>query len=102
MYTKDNGEIRRGITMEVFDADAGAAMEQVAKGFAAGGYKPARDAKSDNKGRIVRSFAKKGQPSLFVQVSPASARKPENADARSSVWISWQVSPAPRRKAKAG
>lgn len=90
LYTKDNGETRRGLVLEFTQGTPEATAQTLVAGFAKAGYKPRSPLKPGDE-RIKFILAKKRSVPFYVEVRPAGARKTTVEGAAGTIWISWLV-----------
>lgn len=90
IYTKKDGEVRRGVMLEYLQGDADSALSAVAKAFGDMGYLSKGPPSTDGIGQIRQQFQKDGK-GLFLGVSPEPGKSPANPEAKGTIWISWQL-----------
>lgn len=97
VYTLESGETRRGFSLRYTDGDAPSAMESVQRAFTAAGYRATGEASIDASGQHKQNFAKRGQPTPFVGVSPPPSGATASPESPGKIWISWRLSEAEPR-----
>lgn len=97
IFTKRNGETRRAVTVEYLTGSQVDAQQGVTAAMAALGYAP-KDGKAARKnGVIQQAYASEGKKSFWVVIKPSAGKRPSNPDAKGTIAISWQLSPAPKQ-----
>lgn len=89
IFTNKKGKLRRRVTMELLEGQAGAAFESASQSLVAGGYKPKGVAKGDLTARSSQTFTQKGKPSIVLVSNVNVGAKPANPDALGLVSLEW-------------
>jgi len=99
IVTKRNGEIRRAVTLEYLTGSEADARQSVDVAMAAAGYAPKASQGEHKLGVIRQAYASEGKKSFWVVISPTAGKHPSNPEAKGTIAISWQLSPAQKQKA---
>lgn len=91
LYTKNNGETRRGLVLEFPHGSAESIAQTLVADFAKAGYKPRRAPATESDGRVKITLTKKRAVPFYVEVRPTGERKTSVEGAAGTIWISWLV-----------
>jgi len=86
VYASDGGKLRRGLSLEYTQGEAGAIWDAIMGSMQAAGYVPVAAPAS---GEYKATFAKSGRPGIYIAVTPDPGSNPTGADVKGSIWMSW-------------
>ncbi|HLU07584.1 MAG TPA: hypothetical protein VKZ91_13585 [Woeseiaceae bacterium] len=99
IFTKRSGETRRAVTVEYLTGSQIEAQQAVIAAMAAVGYAPKAGKGARKNGVLRQAYTSEGRKSFWVVISPSAGKRPSNPEAKGTIAISWQLSPAPKREA---
>lgn len=99
IVTKRNGETRRAVTVEYLTGSEVDAQQGVNAAMAAAGYAPKTGQGAPKEGVIRQAYTSEGKKSFWVVISPSAGKRPSNPEAKGTIAISWQLSPASNQEA---
>jgi hypothetical protein len=99
-FTNKKDKLRRRVTLELLEGDAGTAFDSASQSLVAAGYKAKGEPKGEPTTRRLQAFTKKGQPSILLASNFGVGDKPANPAAVGLVSFEWTPPGATKVAAK--